>query len=399
MRTFCGRLIIGGVLAAAALAASSYAEGTAMGSQLQSMLDQVPLGIASLKSDWATVRFTDFEALFESEGLSLLRSLGSPDLLMNSVPLGAILGRISAGPRALSYVLASTGEMKDAVGFEWLVDVDRGLEFGDAPDFGLLLGGEFDAALVSSTLEGRGFELREIEDVEVWHRFDDLSLSLAACDLADPFGGDLGAAARIALLPETLANARTWQLIEAIICASQGAELSLADDPAYRALAEAISEPGGLLLQALFFSEAAVRTSGNSIERGQQVAGNHASLPEFSVAVLADRQEGDEQVHLIGLACADESAAQIAADVLAERVEEFHQPDQPENVLASQFGATVSIRDVRRTDDATAIAVVAARYPLPDERTDPETGLYNTRAPLFRAWVHAILYREFTPLW
>lgn len=398
MKTLCGRMLVG-VLSVVALAANSCAEDSAMGSQLQSMLRQVPLEIASLDSDWATVRFADFEALLESEGFSLLRALGSPDMLMNSVPLGAILARITAGPRALSYVLGSVGEMTDAVGFEWLVDVDRSLEFGDAPDFGVLLGGEFDTTLVSSALEGRGFELAEIEEVQVWHRFDDLSLSLAARNLADPFGGDLGAAARIALLPDTLANTRTWHLIEAIIGASQGARLSLADDPAYWALAEAISEPGGLLLQALFFSEAALKTLGDMMETGQQAIESDASLPKFSVAVLADRQEGDEQVHLIGLAYGDESTAQSAADVLAKRVEQFHQPDQPENVLASQFGATVSIRDVRRVGDGTAIAVVEARYPVPDERTNPETGLYNTRGPLLRAWVRAILYREFTPLW
>ena len=123
-------------------------------------------------------------------------------------------------------------------------------------------------------------------------------------------------------------------------------------------------------------------------------------LPQYSTAVLADRQEDDDQVALIALACADEPTAQEAADILAERLRAFRPPSRPDDdLLADRFDAVIGIREVELIQDGVGIAVVEARYPLPEEERDPETGLYNTRGLLFRAWIQAILYREFTPLW
>jgi hypothetical protein len=391
--------LVAGMLVAAALGAALCAQDSPTASRLHAMSRYVPSEAALAESSWATVRFVDYEALFESEGLSPFRALGDVDFLMNAVPLGAIFGRIAAGPEALTYLFASAGQMADLVGFEWLLDVDRSLEFGDPPGVGLLLGGNFDAVTIGATLENRGFSLAEIEGVPVWHRFDDSAISIANRDVADPFGGHIGAAARIALLPDTLGNARTWPLIEAIISAAQSTRPSLIDDPVYRALAEAVSGPDGLLIQALFFSGAALRLAEDQTQTDRELPNEADSLPQYLGAILADRQEGDDDVHLIGLAYADAPAALDAADVLARRVRGFRPPSGSGDVLADRFGATVGVRKVGQSDDGLAIVVVEARYPVPDERTDPETGQYNTRGLLFRAWVQAILYREFTPLW
>lgn len=397
MKTLGYGLVIGTLVAVCSYAGACV-QGDPTVSQLQAMLSQVPAEAAAIESGWATVRFADFEALFASEGLSLLRALGSVDLLMNSVSIGAIMSRIVTGPQALNYVFSNAGKMKDAVGFEWLLDVDRSLEFGDPPQIGLLLGGGFDAGTIGVALQARGFEVAEVEGSSVWHRFDDLAISLEARDLADPFGGHIGASARVALLPNTLANTRTWQGIEMIVRAAQGIHPSLGDDPRYRALTGAISENEGLLIQALFFSGIALRFGGNPMDavEGQSVDGE--PLPDYSAAVLADRQEGDDQVHLIGLACADVPTAQTAARVLLKRVKAFSLPDQPGELLSDRFGATVSIREGEWSQEGVAIAVVEASYPLPAEPTDPETGLHTVRAPLFRTWIQAILRREFTIL-
>ncbi|MFC2105790.1 hypothetical protein ACFLS0_03465 [Candidatus Bipolaricaulota bacterium] len=388
-----------GVLVAAAISVGLSAQDDPSVSELHTMLSYVPAEVAMIESGWATVRFVNYEALLESEGLTLFRALGSVDLLMKVVPLGAILGRVVAGPEALTYLFASAGQMADVVGFEWLLDVDRSLEFGEPPGIGILLGGDFDVAKIGATLESRGFTLADIQGVPVWHRFDDLSISLAAREVADPFGGYLGAAARIALLSDTIGNARTWPLIEAIISAAQSTQPSLADDPVYRALAEAVSASDGLMIQALFFSGTALRPASDRTQSGQESTEDLGLLPQYLGTVLADHQEGDDQVHVIGLACDDIATARAAAEVLARRVEEFHPASSSGDVLVDRFGATVSTREIRQSEDGLAVAVVEARYPVPDDRTDPETGQYNTRGLLFRAWVRAILHREFTPLW
>jgi hypothetical protein len=394
------RGLVAGLLVVAALSmgVGLHAQEPPTVSGLRALLRYVPSEAALTGSGWATVRFADYEALFESEGLSLFRALGDVDALINAVPLGPILGRIAAGPEALTYLFAGAGQMADAVGFEWLLDVDRSLEFGDPPGLGLLLGGDFDADRIAAALQSRSFSLAEIEGIPVWHRFDDSSISLAARNLADPFGGHLGTAARIALFPDALGNARSWPLIEAMIAAGQSRRPSLADDPVYRALAEAVSEADGLLIQALFFSGTALRLSGDAGPTTEAPRDEVDVLPPYSGAILADRQEGSDQVHLIALACADEPTALAAAEVLAKRLETFRPASSSGDVLVDRFGATVTIGAVRKGENGLALATVEARYPVPVERVDPETGQYTVRGLLFRTWVKAILTREFTPL-
>ncbi|MBP8973015.1 MAG: hypothetical protein KBH93_04000 [Anaerolineae bacterium] len=379
--------------------ASALAQDDLPPSPLLAMLAGVPEGAIPADGGWATVRYTDYAALYESEGITKLRDFGNLDLLMTAVPLPAMLTRLAAGPEALSYVFPSAGQMAGTVGFEWLLDVDRSLEFGDPPGVGLLLGGEFDTEAIGAALQARDFSQADVSGVTVWHRFDDLAISAADRDTADPFGGHLGAAARIALLPDMLANARSWPLINGIIGAAQGNLPSLADDPAYRALAGAITAPDGLLIQALFFSGEALQAAGDPAQLGLAMpAADLGPLPPYALAVLADRQEGNDQVHLIGLVYADAPTAQAAADVLATRIADFRLSTRPDIVLAEEFGATVSASVIEREADGLAVALVEARYPLPAERSDAG-GHFLSAGRLYSLWVQAIMRREFTPLW
>jgi hypothetical protein len=393
-----GRMLIAGLLVALPLCAG-WGQSEDADPPLLTMLAYVPQEAAMTPSGWATVRFADYEALYVIEGITLLRELGDAELLLKSVPLAGMLGRLTAGPEALNYIFPSAGGMVDAVGFEWLLDVDRSLEFGDPPDLGLLLGGSFDPAAIGTALQSRGFTLRELHGVPVWHRLDDREISLAERNVADPFGGHLGAAARIAVFPDLLANARSWPLIDAVVSAAQGGGPSLADDAGYRALTEAVSRPGGVLLQALFFPGAALRYPGAAPPGEPEPTDLPGPLPAFSLAVLADRQEVGDQVHLIALVCRDEPTAQTAADALTMRLTAFHLPDHPNDPLVDRFGASLNASVVARPEDGVALAIVEARYPMPSERIDPVTGLFNTRGLLFRHWIIAILRRAFTPLW
>ncbi len=394
------RCLVIGLFAMFSLSAMAIAHVSAQDPPLLSMLAQVPEVGVSHHSGWATVRYVDYAALASAEGVAPLRALGDVDLLLTTVPLGAMLGRIMAGPEALSYLYASAGNMADAVGFEWLVDVDRSLEFGDPPSLGVLLHGSFDRERICAALEGRGFAREDVAGVPVWHRFEDLTISLPARDVGDPFGGSLGAAARIALLGDGLANARSWALIEAMIASSHGEQPSLADDTGYRALAEAITTTDGWLIQALFFTGDALRLSGDPAQTDLEPGADESeSLPTFSLVVLADRQEGDEQVHVIGLVCADVPTAQVAGKILSRRLRELRLPLQADAALVEQFGATVGSSVVERAQYGLAVALVEARYPLPSPRIDPDTGQFNASGLLYRAWVRAIMFRGFTPLW
>lgn len=366
---------------------------------LLTMLAFAPQTAISTESGWATARYVDFQAFFASEGLDSLRDARDFDALLGDVSLGARSLRLVAGPEALASVFQSAGHMAEVVGFEWLLDVDRSLEFGDLPNAGLLLNGDFDPDAVGAALQARDFSRADVGGVTVWHRFDDLSLSMMDRETADPFGGHLGAAARIAVWPDMLANARSWPLINAIIGAAHDEQPSLADDPAYRALASAITAPDGLLIQALFFPGEALQLANDPTSAGVTMpAADLGSLPAYELAVLADRQEGNDQVHLIGLVYADAPTAQVAAEVLAGRLADFRLSNRPDEVLVEQFGATVTPSVVDVPDGGLVVALVEVRYPLPAERADPETGHFLSAGRLYSLWVQAIMRREFTPV-
>jgi hypothetical protein len=351
---------------------------------------------------WATIRYADFQALYISEDLETMRLRLNPNMLLNLAPLPAMMTRFQAGPQSMPFLLMGIQQMPDMVGFRWISDVNQSLEYGTPRNVATILAGSFDAEAVNRALEVRGFESTDVNGITVWHRFEDGEWDLEAREPADPFGGHLGMAARIAILPGYLANAGYWEMTEDMVAASSGEHPSLADDPDYRALAEAITDPDGLLIQALFFNLADVGSVDEDAlaevyDAVQNLAGDYSPLMPYALAVLADRQEDNDQVHLIGLVYSDAAQAAAAAEEMASRISSFVAPGTDE-VAALQFNAQISAWVYDSETTGQAVAVVEARYPFPDERTDPETQFFNPGGLLYRAWVDALRQRGFYPL-
>jgi hypothetical protein len=309
-----------------------------------------------------------------------------------------------AGPDALQYVFASVERMPEVVGFEWISAVNRSLEYAVPPYTALILNGTFDADAIGAALSARDFEQTDVSGVPVWSRFDDAAMSMNDIERADPFGGRLGKAARIAVWPDYLANSAYWDATKGIIAAAQGEQPSLADNPDYRALAEAITAPEGLLLQALFFNVADVGFLPENVsaaladQTAEDPTQTYGPLMPYALAVLADRQEGQDQVHLIGLVYPNAAVAGPAAEEVASRIRTFRLPQRPDETLVERFGAQVSSRVYESETTGRAVAVVEVRYPLPAERIDPETGLFMTSGLMYRAWGQALMQRAFFPL-
>jgi hypothetical protein len=197
------------------------------------------------------------------------------------------------------------------------------------------------------------------------------------------------------MLPGRLANARYWATIEAVIAAAQDEQDSLADNPNYRALAEAVSAPDGLLLQALFFSPVDLGLIPGDPLGEQDPTETYGPLMPYTLAVLADRQEGNDQVHLVGLVYADVSQAQAAADEVAARLSTMSLPQQPDELLVERFDAQVTASVYESESTGFAVAIVEVGYALPAERFDPETGMFITGGLMYRAWANAIMQRAF----
>jgi hypothetical protein len=366
---------------------------------LLAMLAMVPDNDLVQGKGWATVRYADFQALYMAEGIEDMRVNQGTQALLSNVPLPMMLARLMAAPQALQYVFSKADQMPQVVGFEWIASVDRTLEYGTPPQSPLIVGGTFDASAISTALSARGFEETDVSGVPVWSRFDDGAVNIKDADPADPFGGHLGMAARIALLPGYLANSSYMDATKGIIAAVQGDQPSLADNPDYHALAEAITAPEGLLLQAMFFDVTDLGfLPGNPATTAEQGAedptANYGPLMPYSLVVLADRQEGQDQVHLIGLVYPNADVAGSAAEEVARRIEAFTLP-QKTDTLVDQYGAQVSSRVYTSDTTRLAVAVVEVRYPLPADRIDAATGRFITGGLMYRTWSQAIMQRAF----
>jgi hypothetical protein len=361
------------------------------------MLALIPDTPEARPSNGLGVSYADYHAVLEASGIKIPASMDEFKGLADPAraQIMSVLMRIIAGPGSLmTYFLRIDSRM---VGFEW-VDISRAAAFGAPPHDGMILAGTFDADKIGAALTARKFEKNDVEGVTVWSRFQDAEMRVTAREPGDPFGGAMGMAARIAVLPGYLANSRYWDMTKSIIAVSKKEQKSLADAPDYRALADAITDPQtyqGTLLQVLFFPVHTLETGKFDVQGlpNPPDLSQYADLPAYSLAALADRQEGATQVHLIALLYPDADTAQRAADELQKRIAGFDITK-----IYAKFGVTVDQARVYKAESGMAVAVVSVHYGLPSATPDPETKLYTQPGLIFRLWVNAIYRRQFLPL-
>jgi hypothetical protein len=361
---------------------------------LLDMLALIPDTPDARPSNGLGVTYADYHAVLEASGIKIPANIAALAGPAGARPL-SVLMRVIAGPGTLmTYFLRFDSK---TVGFD-LFDISRAAAFGTPPHDGMILAGAFDAEKIGAALTARDFEKNDVEGVTVWSRFEDAKIQITAKEPGDPFGGYLGMAARIAVLPGYLANSRYWDITKAIVAASKKEQKSLADAPDYRALADAITDPQtyqGTLLQALFFPVYTLET-GTFEVRGLQNPpdlSQYAALPAYSTAVLGDRQEGATQVHLVALLYPDTDTAQRAAAELQKRIAGFDITR-----VYTKLGVTVDQAHVYKAPSGMAVAVVSVRYNLPPATPDPETKRYTQPGLIFRLWVNAIYRRQFFPM-
>lgn len=392
--------ILAAISCAATLVVATYGSQTCSMSPLCNVLAYIPKRAPSPSPFTPTLTFVDYAACAQAEGIQAVRASRNLEALLHEVSMNWLI-RIVEAPDFLPYIPMEAGKMAEVVGFEWLVDVDWSLEFGEVPDTALLIGGTLIPEAISAALDRRDFSPTHISGVPVWHRFEDLVGFLGRRDVADPFWGWIGGASRIALLPDVVAGTRTWSMIRGIIAAVMDEEPSLADDPGYQALVETITAEG-LLLQASFFSAALgspktlmARLPQDLYARLRPLAESAGRLPPYLLGVLADRQHGTDQAVLLALAYADGPTALAAVNTLVQRIPNFSSLVTGLNWV-EEHGATVTGRVVVQPDQNLAVALVEISYPRTvDWRGEP--GIFGV---LYRRlWNEIFYHREFWPLW
>lgn len=339
---------------------------------LLQMLGMVPKEISSTRGD-PFLTFADLAAFFFVYGVQNRTDIQDLETLLSSVPISVMLGTCRACPEARYYFLPFS--TRQNVGFEWLLDVDAIITFGQRPS-SLVVKGRFEEKSIDSALRSRGFAVTTMSGAKVWYRFDDYEARLGMSDPCDPFWGYIGASARIALVEDCLLAARAWPSIEAMLLAYKGQQSSLLDDLALRTLAQTTVIRPGLLTQALFYRWEDLQPQDERAREFCKKMGItfEPALPPFQLAVLADIQLGRteerrDQLLLIGLFYPDPLDASRAADVLASRVTRHASPLRTGGVYGSwveNYRGTVSSYVVNAFLGEGAVAIVEVRYPVPD---------------------------------
>jgi hypothetical protein len=391
------RLILCSMLVLATLLASLPVSAQQQSDPLLAMLALVP-DTTDSRADTSIVSYVDYRAVESSQGIAKPANSAAYAAMGDAAKKWfRAMMRVTSGPNELvSYFQRYVTDMPKLVGFDWF-DIDRALEFGVPPRLGMILGGRFDSAAIGKALSAREFEEMDVDGVPVWYRYEDAQLNLKAREPGDPFGGNLGVAARIAVMPGFIANSRYWDLTKQMVAAHKQTQKSLAEAADYRSLAQAITDPktyNGMLVQAQFLPV-------NAVEQAESTArmpnppdlAQYGELPPYTLAVLADRQEGASQVLLIAVAYPDAETAQRASVELHKRVSGFDI-----GKMYEEWKVTVDDPHVYTSEGSQYVAVVSLRYPLPptadagSKDPAPQAGI------VFRRWINALYQRQFYPL-
>lgn len=306
--------------------------------------------------------------------------------------------RVASGmPDWTQYLMQIHPEATELIGMEWF-DIDQTLSFGVPPTAGAVLRGQFDPERVRAAFEARDFAAETIDGVKVlcWIEGCDqgLMIDVRSRNPANPFGGNLGRREPVALLPNLLLNSPAIEVVNGMIQAATGAAPSLLDDPDYAAVTDLISELGtaDIDLIQLHISRQADIVDFSVPEPLSAVIDTLGPLPPYSIAVLADLQDGQTQIALAALVYDDAELAETAAGELTARIASF----DPRGEFAEDRVEVDAPLVYTSAAGDRFVAVAALRYPDPPSDPGDEPLIQSGR--MFRRWLNGLLRREFYPI-
>lgn len=395
--------------------------------------DEHPLiKILALIPDMPAVRetgvsYVDYWAIVEARlGDQTPRSredLSADEGAVEGLWLAALRGIISGPSRLLQHgIMDDTNAMVTLVGFG-LFDVIRGAEFLSPPVNVTLFQGNFDSEAVAAALSGREYTQHTLDGgMTLWCGPNGCEsgaeVNLVARNPINPFGGELGRDQPVLVFEDYVISSTDNTLLERYPKMAAGTVSTLADAPDYRAIADALVAQDGALIQAQFYGpevfgsgqpqvletlldpnltgearEAAI----NEI-KAQIAATQDQVLPVYTAMVIADYVTGNSQRAVVGIVFMDGELAQIAADVLYERIGEYQsmQARRPFTELLEQREATLGDPQFYTHDDTgLTVLLIPFTAPLPPQ-TIMETppGGYMQSSMTFRLFATAVIARD-----
>jgi hypothetical protein len=279
--------------------------------------------------------YIDYQALIGTrEGATAVGSWEEFNTLMDSREDGAglliaALNGAKGGPQFLQYIM-SADDVSGVLGFDFF-EVERAVSFGQPPATVVMVEGDFDEAAVIAAHEARDYTQSEAGDLT-------LLCSAAGCDQgmmtnlqdrnpSNLFGGELGRSQPVLVGDNWIASSPSDVSLDEV---ANAADNSLAEQPDYRAAAEALTA-NGTLRQSWFIQPTSItsvtdmligaRMTQEQIDAlKERFEEDFVPMPAYSLAVLADVVTEDEQQAIIALVFYNEADAEAAAVLFPERL-------------------------------------------------------------------------------
>ena len=267
-------------------------------------------------------------------------------------------------------------------------DLDAILVAGDPPHTLIYLAGPKIAPdAVSAALQARNFDESREGGATVFARGDDFALDLTSVDRADPFGGRLGSAERVAVVPGRVLSARGWTDLRPALAMLAGSETYLGTRLA-RMVAAAAKDAGPGMTVDTAFGITVVATAGGALplapdgtlDFSKPIAAPRQAMPPYLFAILIGAEAADgAAVAQIALYYPTLADAQGGGAAVAKGAADF------KKIKGFTYAATATAI----ADDPGAIAVVTVRV---------AGGMAHPSEAVRRRWIEGIYRREFTPL-
>jgi hypothetical protein len=358
----------------------------------------------------ALVSYADYRAVEAARGLDTPTLADFDDGTALS-GLWIATGRGLGAGMDMNYFFIWLTEGVPLVGFSPL-DVDRAITFGQPPEQGQVLMGDFDPAAIDAAYEARGRLRAEIGGLPAWCSADGcdqgMTMNIGERNPGDPFGGQLGRAEPVAVAAGDDAtfiyNSPSLEVVEGIASAAENVEFSLAGLRDYRATARALAAVGALR-QAVFINPLSLAGDGNSARMGADADpfADLDPLPVPSLIALADTWDpGDDsadaaQIALIALVYTNAGDAAQALDVIEARlaVAESLVMRRPFADLLARREMAISAKHVYEDAEAErTVAVLEFRYPQVDNVERDEVPAFLASSLGFRLFNDALYQRD-----
>lgn len=336
------------------------------------------------------ISYIDYRAMVDARAGAAtpesIEAMMNGDSDETSIYMATLMG-INSGPDFIQDLYTGGELWAETVGFEFF-DMERAITFGNPPELGNIVVGDFDTDAIEAALSARDYTSSDLGDFVQWCGAvgceNGMNVDIAGRNPGNPFGGRLGRQEPLLVSDNMIINALGIPLLIMAEDAVTDKADSLADNANYAASVNSIN-PDYVIIQAQFvhFSMIALDLANIVLSDDTDVAeqimeemmADAENLPQYNLVMFADTATETEQVVYVTLVYSSLDDAEIAVDVIPTRIDtaESLQYAMP----LSEIFESRNITDIVATavqDDETELAVAVFEFHAPLASNEMDDG-------------------------